>query len=195
MKPGLQIAAALGITISLVLAAGCRQVMNVEPKRKPLDESDFFPDGMSARPLVEGTVARGHLQVDHHFYEGKSGNAPADTFPFPVTREVLQRGQERYNIYCSPCHGLLGNGDGVIVERGLRGPPSYHSEKLRKAPAGHFFDVITNGFGAMASYGSRIPPRDRWAIIAYVRALQLSQQASLSDVPPQEREKLLKARP
>jgi hypothetical protein len=175
----------------MLTMAGCRQVMNVEPRYNPLAASDFFPDGQGARPLVEGTVARGHLRIDRHFYGGKSGEELVDTFPFPVTKEVIERGQQRFNIFCTPCHGYVGNGDGIIVERGLRAPPSYHIDRLRNAPVGHFFDVMTNGFGAMPSYASRIPPRDRWAIIAYIRALQFSQNAKLADVPPGERQKLL----
>lgn len=183
------------IAALMVILAGCRQKMAEEPKYTPLAASDFFADGMSARPLVEGTVARGHLRADEQFYEGKSGKRLADTFPFPVTREVLERGRERFTIFCTPCHGQLGNGDGIVVERGFRSPPSYHIDRSRTAPAGHFFDVITNGYGAMASYASRVPPRDRWAIIAYIRALQLSQQAKLADVPAAERQKLLEAQP
>lgn len=172
------------------IAPGCRQVMNEEPRYNALAESDFFPDRQAARAPVEGTVARGHLHADRAFYSGISGDAPVARIPFPVTRQVLERGQERFNIFCSPCHGRLGDGQGMIVKRGLRGPPSYHIARLREAPDGHFFDVITNGYGAMYSYASRVPPRDRWAIIAYIRALQLSQAAPLAAVPPEERRKL-----
>jgi hypothetical protein len=178
-----------------LLLAGCRQVMNTQPRYSPLQASDFFADGMSARRLVAGTVARGHLRIDEQLYTGKTGNRLADTFPFPVTREVLERGRERFNIFCTPCHGAPGNGDGVVVQRGFRTPPSYHLDRLREAPPGHFFDVITNGYGAMASYAVSVPPRDRWAIIAYIRALQLSQRAPLADVPPSERQKLLETKP
>ncbi|MEK7409258.1 MAG: cytochrome c [Acidobacteriota bacterium] len=174
----------------LVLAAGCRQKMGDQPRYKPLAASDLFADGLSARPRVEGAVARGQLRTDQEFYAGKAGKELVKTFPFPVTRAVLERGRERYNIFCSPCHGRLGNGDGMVVERGLRAPPSYHIDRLREATPGHFFDVVTNGFGAMASYASRIPARDRWAIIAYIRALQFSQHATLADVPAEERQRL-----
>jgi mono/diheme cytochrome c family protein len=164
--------------------------MHDQPKYKPLAASAFFEDGRSARPLVEGTVARGHLRADAHLYTGRIGNDLATTFPFPVTRAVLERGRERYAIFCTPCHGALGDGEGMVVKRGLRHPPSFHIERLREAPAGHYFDVITNGFGAMASYASRVPVEDRWAIIAYIRALQLSQHATLADVPEDQRKQL-----
>lgn len=166
--------------------------MHVQPKYTPLEASSFFDDGRSARPLVEGTVARGHLRTDELFYTGKINGVLADVFPFPVTREVLKRGEERFNIYCSDCHDRVGTGQGIVVRRGFRAPPSFHSDRLRKAPAGHFFDVITQGSGAMYSFASRIPPQDRWAIAAYIRALQLSQNATLEDVPPAERELLLR---
>jgi len=169
---------------------GCRLDMHVQPKYKPLDPSTFFDDGRSARPEVPGTVAHGHLRADELLYTGKVNGEPADVFPFPVTREVLERGRERYNIYCSPCHDYTGSGRGMVVQRGFPPPPSYHLERLVKAPAGHFFEVMTNGYGAMYSYASRVTPDDRWAIVAYIRALQLSQHATLEDVPPQEREHL-----
>lgn len=123
-------------------------------------------------------------------YTGKVNGAVVDEFPFPVTRQILQRGRERFNIYCEPCHGMTGDGDGMIVQRGFRRPPSLHSDHLRAAPAGYVFDVISNGFGVMYSYGYRIVPRDRWAIVSYIRALQLSRQASINDVPAAERKKL-----
>ncbi len=153
---------------------------------------DFFGDGQSARLPVAGTVPRGDLTLGPNelLYTGKVNGQPADAFPFPVTREILERGRERYNMFCSPCHGFSGDGDGMIVQRGFRRPPSLHDDRLRTAPAGHFFDVITNGFGAMYPYGYRVPPRDRWAIIAYMRALQLSRQVPIADVPDAERGKL-----
>ncbi len=174
-------AALLGIT-GLFLA-GCRQDMHDQPKFSPLRMSDFYADKRSARPIVEGTVARGQLKEDTYFYTGKVGTEAGDVLPFPVTADVLARGQQRYNIYCSPCHSELGDGNGMIVQRGLRRPPSYHTDRLRKAPIGHFFDVITNGFGAMPDYAAQIPVADRWAIASYIRALQLSQNAQQSDVP------------
>lgn len=178
-------------TLLAVLAAGaCRQEMYNQPKYKPQAASDFFPDGRAARPPVEGTIARGDLRDDAHLYTGKVDGKLATTFPFPVTRAVLERGQQRYNIYCAPCHDPAGTGNGMIVRRGLKQPPSLHDERLRNAPPGHFFDVITNGLGAMYGYPAQISPEDRWAVIAYIRALQLSQRATPADVPPAELEKL-----
>ncbi len=171
-------------------AAGCRQDMHDQPKYVPLRPSKLFPDGRSARPLVEGTVARGHLREDTEFFSGRVGKDFTQTFPFPVTREVLKRGQQRYNIYCAPCHDRAGTGQGMIVRRGYRRPPTYHSDRLRQVSAGYIYDVITNGFGAMPDYAAQIQPQDRWAIVAYVRALQYSQQASLQDVPPEARAQL-----
>ncbi len=177
----------LGLPVVLALA-GCRLDMHDQPRFKPLAKSDFYPDLRSARPLVEGTVARGQLREDYYFYTGKIGNNPGDYLPFPVTQEVLERGRERFNIYCAPCHSRLGDGQGPVPARGFpRKPPSYHIERLRKAPLGYFFDVMTNGFGLMPDYASQIPPRDRWCIVAYIRALQLSQNAAPSDVPPGQR--------
>ena len=173
------------LLVLIALTSACRLDMHVQPRENPLSRSDFFTDQRSARPLVEGTVARGQLYADAYFYTGKIGNNPGDTMPFPVTREVLERGQERFNIYCAPCHSRVGDGKGFVPSRGFaRKPPSFHIERLEKAPAGYFFDVITNGFGIMPDYASQIPPQDRWNIIAYVRALQLSQNATVSDVPP-----------
>ncbi len=172
----------LGLLAVLTLA-GCRQDMQDQPRFKPLAESDFYTDLRSARPPVEGTVARGQLHEDSYLYTGKFGNNPGDYLPFPVTDDVLARGRERFNIYCAPCHSRTGDGNGMIVQRGFRAPPSYHTERLRKAPLGYFFDVMTNGFGAMSEYASQISPRDRWCIVAYIRALQLSQEATMNDVP------------
>jgi mono/diheme cytochrome c family protein len=174
-------------TASLVLMSlfsACRLDMHVQPRENPLSRSDFFPDHRSERPPVEGTVARGDLRADTYFYTGKIGNNPGDVMPFPVTREVLERGRERFNIFCAPCHSRLGNGQGFVPSRGFpRMPPSFHEERLQKAPVGYFFDVMTNGFGIMPDYASQIPPQDRWNIVAYVRALQLSQNATMADVP------------
>ena len=175
----------------LALLAACRQDMHDQPRYKPLARSDFYPDLRSARPLLPGTVARGHLDADTYFYSGKIGNNPGDVMPFPVTMDVLERGQQRFNIYCAPCHSRVGDGNGMIVQRGFRRPPSYHIDRLRKAPLGYFFDVITNGFGAMADYKAQVPVEDRWKIIAYIRALQLSQGATLADLPPTERNQTL----
>jgi mono/diheme cytochrome c family protein len=164
--------------------------MHNQPKAIPLRASGFFQNGSSARPLVEGTIARGTLHDDAAFFTGKIGATEVNALPFPLTAEVLDRGEQRFNIYCSPCHGLAGTGDGMIVRRGYRQPPSYHIERLRQAPLGHFYDVITNGFGAMPDYRVQVAPRDRWAIAAYIRALQLSQHAPAAELPPDERQKL-----
>jgi mono/diheme cytochrome c family protein len=169
------------------LGLGCRQDMHDQPRLKPLGGSDFFADGRGARPLVEGTVARGQLREDEHLYTGKVGGQNATTLPVPLTRELLQRGRERYDIFCSPCHDRVGTGNGMVVRRGLRRAASLHDERLRGETPGYFFDVITNGFGAMSSYAAQVPVDDRWAIVAYVRALQLSQRATLEDVPESER--------
>jgi len=181
-------ASSVPLWLSLSVAVGgCRQDMHDQPRYKPLARSDFFGDDRSARPLVADTVARGQLKDDDHLYTGKVNGELARTFPFPVTAGVLSRGQERYGIYCTPCHGLLGRGDGMIVQRGFRTPPSFHNERLRGSPPGYFFDVMTHGFGAMPDYAAQVSVRDRWAIVAYIRALQLSQHASLDDVPADKR--------
>lgn len=175
------------------LLAGCAEnEMDKQPKyQRPYQESSFFPDGMSSRPLVPGTIPRGQLRTNRPYYEGKStGDLLIDEIPHKVDRAFLDRGRQRYNIYCAPCHGQTGDGQGMIVKRGFSPPPSFHLERLRDAPAGHFFNVIKNGYGAMYSYASRVPVEDRWAITAYIRALQLSQHASLDDVPAETRPKL-----
>jgi len=177
--------------IALAAFTACRQDMHDKPRYKPLAAAEFFGDGRSARPEVEGTVARGELRIDRARYTGKNEkNEDVDTFPFPITRADLDRGRERFNIYCSPCHSRMGDGNGMIVRRGFRRACDYHTEKLRNAPVGHFFDVMTNGYGAMPSYASRVQPDDRWRIVAYIRALQLSQNASVADVPSDRRAEL-----
>ncbi len=158
--------------------------MHVQPRENPLSRSDFYADQRSERPPVEGTVARDELRADTYFYTGKVGNNPGDVMPFPVNKQVLERGRERFNIFCAPCHSRLGDGNGFVPSRGFaRKPPSFHIARLEKAPVGYFYDVITNGFGIMPDYASQIPPQDRWDIIAYIRALQLSQNATTADVP------------
>jgi mono/diheme cytochrome c family protein len=209
---------ALGL-LSLALCVGCDRLdMYDQPRYEPLEASDFFADGLSARPPVEGTIARGALREDEPFYTGKSGGQPVSQIPAAAYRAIyerntrqfrrpydetdaaelrlalLTRGQERFNIDCAVCHGHAGDGDGMIVRRGFRRPPSYHIERLRQAPAGHFYDVASNGFGAMPSYANRIDVADRWAIVAYIRALQLSQNAEWNDVPADRRDSLLPAR-
>ena len=169
----------------IAATSACRLDMHVQPRENPLSRSDFYADQRSERPLVEGTVARGELHDDTYFYTGKNGNTPGDVMPFPVTKEVLARGEERFNIFCAPCHSRLGDGNGFVPSRGFaRKPPSFHIARLEKASVGYFFDVITNGFGIMPDYASQIPTKDRWDIVAYVRALQLSQNATMADVPP-----------
>jgi mono/diheme cytochrome c family protein len=195
--------------------AGCRRDMQDQPKMKPFRGSTFFADGLSGRQPIEGTIPRGFLRTDTEYFTGKKSASSAvpsaspavssassavqntdafandtDVFPFPITKETVQRGRERYEIFCTVCHGLTGNGDGMVVRRGFRRAASFNDDRLRQAPVGHFFDAITNGWGAMPSYASQIPVQDRWAIIAYIRALQLSQQnpqaapgASPSPVP------------
>lgn len=186
MRLGVRLLAA-----SVILSAtSCRQDMHNQPRYKPLAASRFFADGRSARPLVEGTVARGRLRLDAALYSGRAGKDFVKSNPLDVSRQLLARGRERFEIFCAPCHGRLGDGRGMVVERGFRPPPSFHVDRMRELPDGHYFDAITNGFGAMASYASRIAVRDRWAIVAYVRALQLSQRATLADAPAAERGKL-----
>jgi hypothetical protein len=178
-----RVAILLLVAFTLLLAAGCRLDMQVQPYQRPLTESDFYADRRSERPIIEGTVARGHLEADTYFYTGKIGSNDGEYMPFPVTEKVLERGQQRFNIYCAPCHSEVGDGNGMIVQRGFKRPPSYHIERLRRAPIGYFFDVMTNGFGAMPDYSAQVSPEDRWAIAAYIRALQLSQHATEADVP------------
>jgi len=185
----------LGASALLLTVAACRQDMHDQPKYRGLRSSNFFVDGQSARPIVANTVARGHLNEDALLMTGKEGQDDATVFPFPVTEQVMARGRERFDIYCSPCHGRTGNGDGMVVRRGYRRPPAYSEERLRSAPIGHFYDVITNGFGAMPDYQTQIPVEDRWAIVAYVKALQLSSWAPLTDVPAADRSKLDETRP
>ena len=169
--------------VALTILVGCRNDMHDQPRFKPLAKSDFFADLRSSRAPVEGTVARGDLREDSYFYTGKVGGNPGDYMPaeVPVNAETLERGRERFNIYCAPCHSRSGDGNGMIPQRGYRHPPTYHQDRLRKAPLGYFFDVMTNGFGAMPDYAMQITPEDRWKIVAYIRALQLSQNATAAD--------------
>jgi Cytochrome C oxidase, cbb3-type, subunit III len=170
-------------TTALFSALGCRQDMHDQPKFLPQRGTSFYADGRSVRPQVENTVARNQLHEDSYFYTGFSGGKEGDGMPFPVTMDVLARGQERYNVYCTPCHSRVGNGAGMIVQRGYAKAGNFHVERLQKAPLGHFFNVITNGYGAMPDYSAQVAPVDRWAIVAYIRALQLSQNATQADVP------------
>jgi len=170
---------------ALAALAGCQQQMAIQPRYQPLSASDYFADGQTARQPVDGTLAQGRAELDP-LYVAKDDT----TFPLPLTADLVARGQQRYNIFCTPCHGLTGDGDGFITTRGFRRPPTFHSDRLRAAPVGHYFDVITNGFGAMYDYSAQISPRDRWAIIAYIRALQLSENIPASQLTPDERAKI-----
>ncbi len=168
----------------VVFVAGCHTDMWRQPKTEPMDRSEFFADGQSARPLIPGTIARGNLRADDAFYTGAVNGKWVDKMPIEVTKALVERGQDRFNVYCSPCHGRLGDGNGMVAHRGLqlvRPVGNYHTNRLRKMPVGHFYDVITNGYGAMYSYASRVEPQDRWAIVSYIRALQLSQNAPVTD--------------
>jgi mono/diheme cytochrome c family protein len=176
--------------VAVWLCAGCRPQMGTQPRYEPYQKSDFFEDGAAMRPIPPHTVARGQPDPADVLESGRQGDLLVAAFPMPVTRDLLQRGRERFNIHCAVCHGLTGAGDGMIVQRGFPAPPLFHDERLREAPVGHFFDVITNGYGMMYPYGPRVAAGDRWAIIAYIRALQLSENAGLADVPAEERAKL-----
>jgi mono/diheme cytochrome c family protein len=164
--------------------------MHDTPRYEPLEASDFFPDGRSERLPVANTVARGLLREDELLYTGRIGGQPANVFPMPVDAQVMARGRERFNVFCSPCHGRTGKGDGMVVRRGFRAPTSFDDPRLREAPVGYVYDVIANGFGAMSDYSAQIPVADRWAIVAYVKALQLSQHATIDDVPAERRAEL-----
>ena len=164
--------------------------MHDAPRYEPYERSDFFGDGRSMRPQVAGTVARGQLREDTAFFAGKSGTAFVATIPVPVTAELVQRGRQRFEIYCAPCHGAAGRGDGIVVRRGYRAPSSFHIDRLRAQPDGYFYDVITNGFGAMPDYAAQVRPADRWAIVAYMRALQLSQHAPMAGLSPETQERV-----
>jgi mono/diheme cytochrome c family protein len=187
MKSNSSLLAAL--LVSLFAIAGCgtlRQDMANEPRENPLAPASFFKDDRSARPLIDNTVMRGAIELDPLFIP-KDSNA----FPLPLTQELLARGQDRYTIFCSPCHGLQGDGNGMVAMRGMKHPPTYHQDRLRNVPVGYLFDVITNGFGAMNDYSMQLNPRDRWAVVSYVRALQLSRNAPVNELPANLREKLV----
>jgi len=187
----LRASARLALVLSGVVFAGaCRQDMHDQPKYRPLRGSELFADKRSARPLVEGTVARGTLREDTAFFTGKTAAGFVSELPVPLTPELLARGRSQFQVFCSPCHGRTGRGDGMIVQRGFKAPSSYHVDRLRQMPVGYFYDVITIGFGAMADYAAQVPPKDRWAIAAYVKTLQLSQYAAASDVPEAKRAEL-----
>ena len=183
--------AILYLLFSVLILTGCRRDMFNQPSEKPLEKSDFFRGNqMASRPLLPHTVARGHLDEDEVFFHGAKGTNLVESFPIPITREVLARGRERFDIYCAPCHGRVGDGRGMIVQRGFPAPPSFHIDRLREAPVGHFFDVITRGYGMMLSYASRVEPEDRWAIAAYIRVLQTSENVPVGSLTSPEHEKL-----
>jgi mono/diheme cytochrome c family protein len=187
--PAKRRARALVLLTALALS-GCRQDMHDNPRYEPLERSTFFADGRSQRPLVPNTVPRGFLREDEHLYQGKVNGQLAADFPLPVTAAMMLRGQDQYNVFCSPCHGRTGLGDGMVVRRGYRAPTSFHDPRLRQAPPGYIFDVISNGFGAMPDYASQIPVQDRWAIAAFLKALQFSRSANVNDVPADRRGEL-----
>jgi len=179
---------------AFVLWAGCRQDMQDQPRYKPLAPSSFFIDGRSARPIPPGTVARDALNATDVVHTGWANGVYADTIPLPLNQRLLDRGRERFDIYCSPCHGYLGDGDGMVARRGFKIPPSLHHDRVRYAPPGYLFQVITSGYGGMGDYGNQILVEDRWAIVAYIRALELSRNATLADLPAPERARI-EARP
>ncbi len=178
------------VALLALSVTACRRDMGQQAYHRPLDASSVFADGRAARPLPDHTIARGQLRADELFFTGHVDGKPVDLFPEPVTPAMIERGRQRFDIYCAVCHGRTGEGNGMIVRRGFPTPPSFHIDRLRSAPAGHFVEVINNGFGLMYSYASRVEPADRWAIAAYIRALQLSQHAGLADVLPDDRAKL-----
>jgi cytochrome c553 len=177
-------------SVAIFAIAGCRQQMADQPHQRPLEPSNFFDDGMASRPVEPGTVARAGKEQNGPRFHSKVDGKLVDTFPFEVTMEVLARGQERYEIFCSPCHDRLGTGQGMIVRRGFTPARSFHDPRLRDAPAGHFFEVITQGFGQMPSYANQLSEQDRWAVIAYIRALQFSRNVRLDQLPPEDRAKM-----
>lgn len=182
----------LSVSVSLFFNVGCelRQAMYDQEKYEPLEASTFFEDGQSYRQQVPETVARGQLRLNTHYYEGKVNGELSYDLPVPVTEDLLNRGKERYGIYCTPCHGHTGQGNGVIVKRGLKAPSSFHEQRLREMPIAYYFDVITNGYGVMYSYASRVPTADRWAISAYIRTLQLSQNIQFDQLPEEDQGQL-----
>jgi mono/diheme cytochrome c family protein len=184
-----------GVLGAAAVVAGCRNDMQRGPRYDPLTPSEFFADGAASRPLVEGTVARGQLRADPIFHTGKLNGTLVDQMPVEVTPALLARGRQRFDVYCAPCHSRTGDGRGMVVQRGLKQPPSYHAPRLYNVGDGYLFDVITSGFGQMQDYSAQIAPADRWAIVAYIRVLQLSQRASIGDVPAADRSRLDTAQP
>ena len=183
------------VVLYLVFLTGCQQEMADQPRYKPLAASPFFEDGRSARALVSGTVARGQLHLEEPLYTGRVKGEEVTDLPLPLTHELLARGRERYNIYCTPCHDHVGTGHGMIVQRGYPHPLSFHIPRLRQAPIGHIFVVMSTGYGAMPAYEQQVPPQDRWAIAAYIRALQLSQYAPMAALPAEVQQQLQDCKP
>lgn len=179
------------VTLLAAVLSSCRQDMHDQPRHEPLEASVLFADGRSSRPLIEGTVARGQLRADQELYTGldAAGQFVSD-LPIAVTRELLERGQSRFNAFCSPCHGRRGDGRGMVVQRGFKQPQSFHQARLRDTPVGYYYDVISRGFGEMSSYAAQLSSRDRWAIVAYVRALQVSRNVPLAALSDEERRQL-----
>ena len=175
------------LLLALAVVAGCRQDMHDAPRYEAFEASSTFADNRASRTPPVGTVPRGWRRDDEALYTGKVAGQAIDQFPFAIAHADLARGRQRFNIFCTPCHGQLGDGNGMVVQRGLRQAASFHQDRLRQETIGYFFDVITNGFGAMPDYATQIPVRDRWLIVAYVRALQLSQYASVNELPPDQR--------
>jgi mono/diheme cytochrome c family protein len=190
VRRGAALPAAALISGLVLLTAGCRQDMHDAPRYEAYEATATFADGRASRSAPAGTVARGWLRDDEALYTGKTNGQPVDAIPFAISHADMRRGQERFTIYCTPCHGQLGDGNGMVVQRGLRQAANFHQDRLRQERIGYFFDVITNGFGAMQGYAEQVPVRDRWLIAAYVRALQYSQNASINDVPPERRAEL-----
>jgi mono/diheme cytochrome c family protein len=183
------------LALSLLMSLGCRQDMQDQPKYKPLGANRFFADGRDARPIPAGTIARDELNNADPAHTGEANGVFLDRIPIPVDEALLKRGQERFNIYCSPCHGPQGDGDGMVARRGVRIPANLHTARLRAVPPGYLYEVIKNGYGAMGDYGDQVPFRDRWAIVAYIRALQLSHNATINDVPADRRGELEQPQP
>ena len=180
-------AAVTACILVMCFCVGCRRDMQDQPRTKPLRASRFFPDSRSARPIPRGAIARDELNDTDVMHTGLGNGAFTTNFPMHITRQVLERGQQRYNIFCTPCHGFLGNGNGMIARRGFKWPANLHTDRLRNAPPGYLFQVVSNGYGAMPAYRDQISPQDRWDILAYIHALQLSRNATLADVPPDAR--------
>ncbi len=175
--------------VSMILLVGCNDMAD-RARVKPLEESKYYADRQTSRMLPEGTIARGFLREDELLFTGKVNGQFADQFPFPVTADIMNRGQNRYTTFCAPCHGRLGDGRGMIVLRGFPQPNSFHADSVRTKPAGYYVDVISNGFGRMYSYAASVPVHDRWAIVAYIRALQLSRRVGFNDLSQTEQQRM-----